>query len=108
MKERAKAHLDWKFEVAFGLLEVFDRLVSTVGAISPGSRLLNVAAPQNGIGVGISVKPRLNPWISLKSPLSISTESAPVTGPARMVRARRAGCGLLAGTEGPRRGISDQ
>src|ERR1700751_543652 len=32
----------------------------------------------------------------------------PVAGPARMVRARRAGCGLLAGTEGPRRGISDQ
>ena len=53
MNERAKARLDWKFEVAFGLLEVFDRLVSTVGAISPGSRLLNVAAPQNGIGVGI-------------------------------------------------------
>jgi hypothetical protein len=25
-----------------------------------------------------------------------------------MVRARRAGCGLLAGTEGPRRGISDR
>ena len=34
MNERAKARLDWKFEVAFGLLEVFDRLVSTVGAIS--------------------------------------------------------------------------
>ena len=33
MNERAKARLDWKFEVAFGLLEVFDRLVSTVGAI---------------------------------------------------------------------------
>ena len=53
MIERSKARLDWKFEVAFGLLEVFDRLVSTVGAISPGSRLLNVAASQNGIGVGI-------------------------------------------------------
>jgi hypothetical protein len=24
MNERAKARLDWKFEVAFGLLEVFD------------------------------------------------------------------------------------
>src|SRR6516165_12656302 len=48
-----RARLDWKFEVTFGLLAVFDRLVSTVGAISPGSRLLRVAAPQNGIGVGI-------------------------------------------------------
>src|ERR1700751_4652171 len=36
MNERAKARLDWKFEVAFGLLEVFDKLVSTVGAISLG------------------------------------------------------------------------
>jgi hypothetical protein len=36
MNERTKARLDWKFEVAFGLLEVFDRLVSTVGAISLG------------------------------------------------------------------------
>jgi hypothetical protein len=36
INERAKARLDWKFEVAFGLLEVFDRLVSTVGAISLG------------------------------------------------------------------------
>jgi hypothetical protein len=52
-RARQSATLDRKFEVAFGLLEVFDRLVSTVGAISPGSRLLNVAAPQNGIGVGI-------------------------------------------------------
>ena len=52
-RTRQSATLDWKFEVAFCLLEVFDRLVSTVGAISPGSRLLNVAAPQNGIGVGI-------------------------------------------------------
>jgi len=33
-RARAKARLDWKLEVAFGLLEVFDRLVSTVGAIS--------------------------------------------------------------------------
>ena len=41
MNERAKARLDWKFEVAFGLLEVFDRLVSTVGGYFPGSRLLN-------------------------------------------------------------------
>ena len=36
INERAKARLDWKFEVAFGLLEVLDRLVSTVGAISLG------------------------------------------------------------------------
>jgi hypothetical protein len=36
INERAKARLDWKFEVAFGLLEVFDGLVSTVGAISLG------------------------------------------------------------------------
>jgi hypothetical protein len=36
MNERAKARLDWKFEVAFDLLEVFDNLVSTVGAISLG------------------------------------------------------------------------
>ena len=34
ISERTKARLDWKFEVAFGLPEVFDRLVSTVGAIS--------------------------------------------------------------------------
>ena len=52
-RTRQSATLDWKFEVAFGLLEVFDRLVSTVGAISLGSRLLNVAAAQNGIGVGV-------------------------------------------------------
>ena len=36
INERAKARLDWKFEAAFGLLEVLDRLVSTVGAISLG------------------------------------------------------------------------
>jgi hypothetical protein len=36
MNERAKARLDWKFKVAFGLLEVFDTLVSTVAAISLG------------------------------------------------------------------------
>ena len=35
-KRTRQARLDWKFEVAFGLLEVFDRLVSTVGAISLG------------------------------------------------------------------------
>ena len=33
---KAQARLDWKFEVAFGLLEVFDRLVPTVGAICLG------------------------------------------------------------------------
>ena len=52
-EQARQARLDWKFEVAFGLLEVFDRLVSTVGGYFPGSRLLKVAAPQNGIGVGI-------------------------------------------------------
>ena len=36
MNERAKARLDWKFEIAFGLLEVFDTLVSTVEAIFLG------------------------------------------------------------------------
>jgi hypothetical protein len=39
MNEQTKARLDWGFGVAFGLLEVFDRHVSTVGAIFPGSRL---------------------------------------------------------------------
>ena len=53
MNERTKARLDWKFEVAFGLLEVFDRLVSNCRGYFPGSRLLSVAGPQNGIGVGI-------------------------------------------------------
>ena len=53
INERAKARLDWKFEVAFGLLEVFDRLRINCRGYFPGSRLLNVAAPQNGIGVGI-------------------------------------------------------
>ena len=37
-RARESATLDWKFEVAFGLLELFDRLVSTVGAISRGQR----------------------------------------------------------------------
>jgi hypothetical protein len=36
INERAKARPGWKFEVAFGVLEVFDRLVSTVGVISLG------------------------------------------------------------------------
>ena len=31
MNERAKARLDWKFEVAFGLLEVFGRVVQLSG-----------------------------------------------------------------------------
>src|SRR6516165_1572938 len=74
----------------------------------PGSRLLNVAAPQNGIGVGILLYRGSTRGYPQNRHFQYQRNPLPVAGPARMVRARRAGCGLLAGTEGPRRGISDQ
>src|SRR6516164_2801195 len=76
MNERAKARLDWKFEVAFGLLELFDRVVSTVG-LFPWVKVTKCSGPAEWHRCRHSVIPELNPWISLRSPLSILTESAP-------------------------------
>src|SRR5258708_4261875 len=76
MNERAQARLGWKFQVAVGLMEVFDRLVSTVG-LFPWVKGTKCSGPAEWHRCRHSVIPGLNPWISLKSPLSISTESAP-------------------------------
>src|ERR1700746_181946 len=62
----------------------------------------------NSIGVAILSYPGSFRGYPQNRHFQYQRHPLPVAGPARMVRARRAGCGLLAGIEGPRRGISDQ
>ena len=64
MNERAKARLDWKFEVAFRLLEVFDRLVSSVGAISL-VKVTKCSGSAEWHPCRHSVILGLNPWIGI-------------------------------------------
>src|SRR5580704_12979870 len=62
----------------------------------------------NSIGVAILSYPGSFRGYPQNRHFQYQRHPLPVASAARMVRARKAGCGLLAGTEGPRRGISDQ
>src|SRR6516165_11142630 len=55
----------------------------------PGSRLLNVAAPQNGIGAGILLYRGSSRGYPQNRHFQYQRNPLPVAGPARMVSARR-------------------